>query len=112
MSCWIYHGKIQAANPRPAHKIPRLELCAAVLAVELYDLLRDEMDIAWDAVKFFTDSKIVLGYIHIEPPGSIVNVSNRVSRIRKSTHPDQWFYVSTEKNTADHTTRPAPAILL
>ncbi|KAI2649143.1 Protocadherin-like wing polarity protein stan [Labeo rohita] len=35
-----------------------------------------------------------------------------VSRIRKSTHPDQWFYISTEKNPADHATRLAPANLL
>ncbi|XP_067279206.1 uncharacterized protein [Pseudorasbora parva] len=104
-------GKSKLA-PRPAHTVPRLELCAAVLAVELYDLLRDEMDIAFDAVKFFTDSKIVLGYIHNTTRRFYVYVSNRVSRIRKSSHPDQWFYISTEKNPADHATRPVPAILL
>nr|XP_055053880.1 uncharacterized protein LOC129439016 [Misgurnus anguillicaudatus] len=104
-------GKSKLA-PRPAHTVPRLELCAAVLAVELYDLLKDEMDILWDAVNFFTDSKIVLGYIHNTSRRFYVYVSNRVSRIRKSTHPDQWFYISTEKNPADHATRPVPAILL
>lgn len=98
--------------PRPAHTVPRLELCAAVLAVELYDLLRDEMDITWDAVKFYTDSKIVLGYIHNTARRFYVYVANRVSRIRKSTHPDQWFYISTEKNPADSATRLAPANML
>lgn len=56
-------GKSKLA-PSPAHTVPRMELCAAVLAVELYELIRDEIDIEVDAVKFFTDDKIVLGYIH------------------------------------------------
>jgi len=49
---------------RPAHTVPRLELCAAVLATELADLILDEMDIDIHSVKFYTDSKIVLGYIY------------------------------------------------
>ncbi|KAI3365733.1 hypothetical protein L3Q82_000698 [Scortum barcoo] len=48
-------GKSKLA-PRPAHTIPRLELCAAVLAVELYELISEEMDTVMDAVKFFTDN--------------------------------------------------------
>lgn len=35
-------GKAKLA-PRPAHTIPRLELCAAVLAVEMYVTIRDEI---------------------------------------------------------------------
>lgn len=45
-------GKLKLA-PRPVHTIPSLELCAAVLAVELHELIRDEMDIEVDTVKFF-----------------------------------------------------------
>lgn len=56
-------GKSKLA-PRPAHTVPRLELCVAVLAVELYELVGDEIDIDVDAVNFFTDNRIVLGYIH------------------------------------------------
>ncbi|KAI2663058.1 hypothetical protein H4Q32_002087 [Labeo rohita] len=91
---------------------PGPALCAAVLAVELYDLLRDETDIAWNTVKCYTDSKIVLGYIHNTTRRFYVYMANRVSRIRKSTHPDQWFYISTEKNPADHASQLAPANLL
>lgn len=56
-------GKSKVA-PTPAHTVPGIELCAAELAVELYELVRDEVDIEIDAVKFYTDSKIILGYIH------------------------------------------------
>ena len=104
-------GKSKLA-PRPAHTVPRLELCAAVLAVELYELIRDEIDIEVDAVKFFTDSKIVLGYIHNCTRRFYMYVSNRVTQIRRSSNPDQWFYVPTDLNPADHATRSIPAAQL
>ncbi|XP_049341522.1 uncharacterized protein LOC125806060 [Astyanax mexicanus] len=97
-------GKSKLA-PRPAHTIPRLELCAAVLAVQMYELIRDEMDMHVDTVRFFTDSKIVLGYIHNSSRRFYVYVSNRVTRIRRSTNPDQWTYIHTDHNSADHATR-------
>ncbi|XP_076849002.1 uncharacterized protein LOC143497110 [Brachyhypopomus gauderio] len=104
-------GKSKLA-PRPAHTVPRLELCAAVLAVELGELIAKEMDVDLRAVKFFTDSRVVLGYITNTSRRFYLYVSNRVIRIRKSTQPDQWHYVSTERNPADHGTRPIPAALL
>ena len=104
-------GKSKLA-PRPAHTVPRLELCAAVLAVEMADLILDELDFEIHAVTFYTDSKIVLGYIHNTSRRFYVYVSNRVIRIRKSTHPDQWHHVNTDHNPADHGTRPVPAALL
>lgn len=39
--------------------MPRLELCAAVLAVELADMLVYEQDIKIHSVKFYTDSRVV-----------------------------------------------------
>lgn len=53
-------GKSKLA-PHPAHTFPHLELCASVLAVELYELISEELDVEVDTVKFLTDSKIVLG---------------------------------------------------
>ncbi|KAJ8381227.1 hypothetical protein SKAU_G00020050 [Synaphobranchus kaupii] len=105
-------GKSKLA-PRPDHTIPRLELCAAMLAVQMYELIRDEMDIIHvGAVSFYTDSRIVLGYIHNSSKRFYVYVSNRVTRIRRSTHPDQWSYVPTDQNPADHATRYLPAAQL
>ena len=104
-------GKSKLA-PRPAHTIPRLELCAAVLAVEMAELICQEMDTDLQTVKFFTDSKIVLGYIYNTSRRFYVYVSNRVSRIRKSSVPSQWHHVSSENNPADIATRPITALLL
>lgn len=104
-------GKAKLA-PQPDHTIPRLELCAAVLAVEMTDAILREFDFQPSSVTFYTDSKVVLGYIHNETRRFYVYVANRVQRIRGSTRPEQWKYVRTEENPADHATRPIPAAQL
>ncbi|XP_026042220.1 uncharacterized protein LOC113033090 [Astatotilapia calliptera] len=104
-------GKAKLA-PRPEHTIPRLELCAAVLAVELADFISSELDMRIDAITFYTDSKVVLGYINNETRRFYVYVSNRIVRIRRSSHPKQWKYVSTGENPADCATRSVPAAFL
>ncbi len=90
---------------------PRLELCAAVLAVEISDLILDEIDFRPDS-KIFCDSNVVLGYIHNESKRFYVYVHNRVQRIRQSSKAEQWAYVPTEHNTADCASRSVPASLL
>ncbi|XP_055367455.1 uncharacterized protein LOC114862962 [Betta splendens] len=101
-------GKAKLA-PQSDPTVPRLELCAAVLAVEMADLIQDELDLELDAVKFYTDSKVVLGYICNESKRFYLYVHNRVQRIRMSSRPEQWNYVHTEKNPADHASRSVPA---
>lgn len=101
-------GKARLA-PKPDITIPRLELCAAVLAVEVADMVQEELDFTFDDVNFYTDSKVVLGYIFNDKRRFYVYVHNRVERIRRSTHAHQWCYVPTHLNPADHATRGLPA---
>ncbi|XP_037617248.1 uncharacterized protein LOC119483204 [Sebastes umbrosus] len=89
--------------------IPRLELCGAILAIEMADLIQDELDLKLDAIKFYTDSRVVLGYICNETKRFYTYVQNRVQRIRQSSKPEQWNYVCTEENPADHASRSLPA---
>ncbi|KAM4037007.1 uncharacterized protein ACNLHF_015817 isoform 1-T1 [Anomaloglossus baeobatrachus] len=96
-------------TPCPESTIPRLELCAAVLATELAELITSELDLQLEDAEFFTDSKVVLGYIHNETRRFYVYINNRVLRIRKSSQPSQWRYVPTDQNPADHATRAVPA---
>ncbi|XP_067275269.1 uncharacterized protein [Pseudorasbora parva] len=91
--------------PFPAHTVPRLELCAAVLAVELMELIKEELDTELNNIHFYTDSRIVLGYIHNVTRRFYMYVANRVARIRKNTEPSQWHFVCSEQNPADHATR-------
>ncbi|XP_061908363.1 uncharacterized protein LOC133653277 isoform X1 [Entelurus aequoreus] len=101
-------GKAKLAPPS-AHTIPRLELGAAVLAVEMAELVQRELDICIDTMHFYTDSRVVLGYIYNQTRRFYVYVCNRVQRIRRSTKPDQWHYVHTAQNPADHASRSVPA---
>lgn len=43
-----------------------LEFCVVVLVVELYDFIIREIDIKFDNVFFFIDSRVVIGYIKNE----------------------------------------------
>lgn len=96
-------------SPQPEPTIPRLELCGAVLAVEMAELILDELDHKPNAVKFYCDSKVVLGYICNDSKRFYVYVHNRVHRIRQTTTPEQWHYVISEQNPADLATRSVPA---
>lgn len=96
-------------SPQPEPTIPRLELCGAVLATEMAELILDELDHKPDAVKFYCDSKVVLGYICNDSKRFHVYVHNRVHRIRQTTSPEQWHYVPSEQNPADLPTRSVAA---
>ena len=56
-------GKAKVA-PVSGHTIPRLEPCTAVLAIDISQIAIEHMDMTFDSVKYFTDSRVVLGYIH------------------------------------------------
>ncbi|XP_053305886.1 uncharacterized protein LOC128468218 [Spea bombifrons] len=100
-------GKTKLA-PYPEHTVPRLELCAAVLAVEVAEFITSEIGIDLKDTEFYTDSKVYI-YIYNETRRFYVYVNNRVLRIRRSVHPNQWHYVPTDQNPADHATRAVAA---
>lgn len=58
----LVFGQVKVAAINPV-SIPRLELCGAVLAVQAVDKILKELDMAISEVTFYTDSKVVLGYI-------------------------------------------------
>ncbi len=101
-------GKAKLAPPH-ATTIPRLELCAAVLGIEITEVVIEELAVQPHSVTYYTDSKITLGCILNETRRFYVYVGNRVQRIRKSSSPDQWRYVATDLNPADLATRSIPA---
>ncbi|KAK3108403.1 hypothetical protein FSP39_007296 [Pinctada imbricata] len=100
----LIFGKSKVA-PKHGHTIPRLELCAAVMAAEMSTSIISNLDIPVDRVTFHTDSRVVLGYINNRSRRFFTYVTNRVSRILKVSEPSQWMYVQTDKNPADVGTR-------
>ena len=95
--------------PSHATTVPRLELCAAVLGVEMVEMIIDELDIKPEAITYYSDSRVVLGYITNETRCFYVYVSTRVERIRRASTPEQWRYVPTQQNPADLATRSVNA---
>ncbi|XP_071492621.1 uncharacterized protein [Diadema antillarum] len=101
-------GKSKLA-PKSGHTIPRLELCAAVLATEVASVVCRELNIQAATVVFFTDSRIVLGYLNNTTRRFHTYVANRVHKVLSFSQPSQWRYVPTANNPADCGTRPVSA---
>lgn len=102
--CALVMGKARVA-PINIITIPRLELTAATVSAAVSKLLREELELKIDQEFFWTDSQVVLGYIKNEARRFHVFVANRVQRIRDTTDPNQWFYIETSQNPADHASR-------
>lgn len=102
--CSLVMAKARVA-PTKITSIPRLELTAAVLSAKMSVMLKTELDIKIDREFFWTDSQVVLAYINNEARRFHVFVANRVQLIRDITDPDQWHYVTTTENPADHASR-------
>lgn len=92
-------------SPISVTTIPRLELTAAVVAARTSDMLRSQLEIQDLQEFFWTDSTVVLGYINNDARRFQVYVANRIQRIKSSTNPEQWGYVASEDNPADHSSR-------
>lgn len=101
-------GKSKVA-PAHGHTIPRLELCSAVLSTEIAEIVSNHLDLPVSEFHFYSDSKIVLGYINNQSRRFFNYVANRVQKIRSISKPSQWHYVNTESNPADEGTRTLPA---
>ena len=54
-----------------------------------------------DDVTYYTDSKVVLGYLQKDSRRFYVYVANRVQLIRRLSSPSQWRYIDTTQNPAD-----------
>ena len=85
--------------------IPRLELTAAVVSVRASEMLRQELQYEGVQEIFWTDSKVVLGYIKNDSKRFHVFVANRVQQIRDQTSPSQWRHVETKSNPSDDASR-------
>lgn len=109
--CTLVMAKARVA-PKKATTIPRLELQAATLSSKIAKTLDKELDYPHLTHFYWTDSKVVLGYIKNESKRFQIFVANRIQQIRQFSNPDQWNYVHTSENPADHASRGLPVDLL
>ena len=81
-------GKAKLA-PSKRLTIPRLELCAAVMAVKLEEQLKGALDLQISRSVFWTDSTAVLQYIRNTERRFQTFVANRVVAIHESSRAEQ-----------------------
>ena len=74
-------------------------------SVRISQQLQRELEYTIDQEYFWTDSKVVLGYIANESRRFHVFVANRVQEIQENTSVDQWKYVESKQNPADEASR-------
>ena len=65
IQCYLIFGKSRVVHVTHV-SIPRLELTAATLSVNISRILKEELDIDIAPESFWTDSQVVLGYINNE----------------------------------------------
>lgn len=109
---YVHCGFIMARSrlaPIKTTSIPRLELCAAVLATSSDVKLRRELTLPIESSTFWSDSMIVLQYIASPSRRFHTFVANRLGTIHRLTSPPQWRHVASEENPADDATRGLPA---
>ena len=102
--CSLLLGKSRVV-PKKFISIPRLELNAAVLSVKMACLLKKELNLGEVAKWFWTDSKVVLGYIKNDVRRFKTFVANRIQKIRENTEVREWQYIPTRENPADDASR-------
>ena len=85
-------------------------MTAATLSVKISKMLKKELDIHVDDEIFWTDSKVVLGYINSDARRFKVFVANRVEQIRDHASPKQCHHVESSSNPADDALRGLDSI--
>ena len=104
IQCSLIMGKAKVA-PKKFVSIPKLELVAAVLSVKTSNMIKKELQLQQLDEYFWTDSRVVLGYIANDTRAFKNFVANRVHMIQENSNVKQWKYVPSKENPADDASR-------
>lgn len=96
-------------SPVKPTTIPRLELCAALLAAKLCKSVVDSLRCRPGRLVHWCDSSVVLSWINSDPTKLKMFAANRVCEIVELTKASSWRYVPTAMNPADLISRGVDA---
>ncbi|XP_058816076.1 uncharacterized protein LOC131679380 [Topomyia yanbarensis] len=97
--------------PLKKQTIPRLELCGALLASQLYQNIIKSLSLEPEAF-FWVDSMTVISWLRAAPSTWTTFVANRVSKIQLATINCTWSHVAGYQNPADYISRGTTAEFL
>ena len=104
VSVALVSGKSKVA-PLAGSTIPRLKLCGALLLASLVKVIAKDLSIPVSHQYMWSDSAVVLCWINTAPSRLKTYIANRVREICNLVPPEQWRYVATYENPADHISR-------
>ena len=104
VSVALVMGKARV-TPTKVTTVPRLELQAAVLSARTSKFLSAQLSIPNTQEYFWTDSRVVLGYIHNDVKRFKIYVANRIQEIRNLCSVNNWNHVEGKSNPADMASR-------
>ena len=93
--------------PLNQHSIPRLELLATQLALDIAELLVQALPITMDKVWMWTDSTNVLCWLRSPSKSLHTFVGHKIARMQTTTPKGHWKWVPTDQNPADIPSRGA-----
>jgi len=99
--CTLLLGKSRVPPVKPV-TVPRLELTAATISVKVASLLKSELEYNCVSEFYWTDSRVVIGYIRNDVRRFHVFVANRVQLFRSSSDVTSWRYVDTNTPLTTH----------
>ena len=98
-------------TPKKFVLISRLEQVAAVLSVKVANFVKKELKIHCFREKYWSDSKVVLGYIRSNTKKFKVFAADGIQQIQEHSDVEQWRYVPTRINPANHASRGLSAAI-
>ena len=97
--CFV-DGKSRVAPGDSSMTIPRLELCAAVIAAKVAHQIVQEHRCVFSRIVFWTDATVALRYSNATKSRYKVFVANRIAAAHAYSAPNQWRYVDSASNPA------------
>lgn len=103
-SCKLMASKSRVA-PIKTMTIPRLELCSAVLAVKLMEVVKESCRLPGCKTTFWSDSAIVLYWMRKDSDSLKPFVNNRIQTITRKSEGCEWRHIAGSENPADCVSR-------